>query len=119
MVVVGTLRIPLSPDHRAEVLEVLRSIQGRVLAQPGCAACSIYEEDGPEPALVLFERWESEAEFEAHIRSEAYRRILGAIELSGAPPEVRFDYVSATEGMDLIERSRSAEGTTTARGSKS
>jgi quinol monooxygenase YgiN len=104
--IVGTLRILPAPVRRAEVLEVLRAIQGPVLAQPGCAACHIYEEQGLEPAVVLVERWESQTALEAHLRSEAYRRILGAIELSGAPPEVQFDYVSATNGMELIERSR-------------
>jgi len=109
--VLGTLRIPLSADRRAEVLEVLRSIQGPVLAQPGCAGCNIYEDQGPEPAAVLVERWESQAALEEHIRSESYRRILGAIELSSSPPSVRFDHVSASEGMELIERLRNLGGT--------
>jgi quinol monooxygenase YgiN len=104
--VVGTLRIlPLS-DRRNDVLEVLRSVQGPVQAQPGCLAYHVYEEQEPEPAIVLVERWESQVALETHLRSEAYRRILGALELSGAPPEVCFDYVSATEGMELIERLR-------------
>jgi quinol monooxygenase YgiN len=77
-----------------------------VLTQQGCAACHIYEEQGDDPAIVLVERWESEEALEAHIRSEAYRRILGALELSGSPPEVCFDYVSETTGIGLIERVR-------------
>jgi quinol monooxygenase YgiN len=109
--IVGTLRVVPAPDRRAEVLEVFRAVQGPVLAQPGCIACHIYEEQGRESSVVLVERWESEAALEAHLRSETYRRILGAIELSGAPPEVQFDYVSATDGMSLIERSRTP-GTT-------
>jgi quinol monooxygenase YgiN len=117
--IVGTLRILPRPARRAEVLEILLSIQGPVLAQPGCAACHIYEEQGPEPTVVLVERWESQAALEVHLRSEAYRRILGAIELSGGPPEVCFDYVSTTDGMELIERSRTPAGTATAKGSKS
>ena len=104
--IVGTLRILPAPDRRADILEVFRAVQGPVLAQPGCVACHIYEEQGPEPAVVLIQRWESQSALEAHLRSETYRRILGAIELSGTPPEVQFDYVSATNGMDLIERSR-------------
>jgi quinol monooxygenase YgiN len=104
--IVGTLRIPLSLARQAEVMEVLRSIRGPVMAQPGCIACHIYAEQGQEPAVVLVERWESRAALETHIRSEAYRRILGAIELAGGPPEVNFDVVSASEGMDLIERLR-------------
>jgi quinol monooxygenase YgiN len=104
--IIGTLRIQPRPERRGEVLEVLQSIQGPVLAQPGCAACHIYEELGPEQADVLVERWETEAALEAHLRSEAYRRVFGAIELSCAPPEVCFDFVTASEGMERIERSR-------------
>jgi quinol monooxygenase YgiN len=104
--VVGTLRILPLPGRHGEVLEILQSIQGPVQAQPGCAACQIYEEQGPEGAVVLVERWDSAETLEAHICSEAYRRILVAIELSGGPPEVWFDYVSSSEGMELIERSR-------------
>jgi quinol monooxygenase YgiN len=113
--IVGTLRILPAPDRRAEVLEVFRAVQEPVLAQPGCAACRIYEEQGPERALVLVERWESQAALDAHLRSETYRRILGAIELSGGPPEVLFDYVSATNGMSLIERARLPEAERPAR----
>ena len=104
--IVGTLRIQASASRRRDVVDVLRSIQEPVLAQPGCAAFRIYEEQGPDRAVVLVERWDSEETLDAHLRSESYRRILGAIELSGSPPEIRFDYVSASEGIELIERSR-------------
>ena len=104
--IIGPLRIPLSPDRRAEVIQILQSIQGPVSAQPGCAGCHIYEEKDPEAAVVLVERWETEATLEAHIPSEAYRRILCAIERSGSPPEVCFDFVSASKGMELIEQLR-------------
>jgi quinol monooxygenase YgiN len=104
--VVGTLRILPRANRRAEVLEILRSVQGPVLAQPGCTECRIFEEQGPEPAVVLFERWESQAALEAHLRSEMYGRILGALELSGGRPDIRFEHVSASEGIELIERQR-------------
>jgi quinol monooxygenase YgiN len=104
--IVGTLRFLPSPDRHGEVLEILRSIQGPVLAQPGCIACHVYEEHGLD-AIALVERWESEAALNAHISSKAYKHILSAIELSCAPPEVCFDFVSASEGMEFIERSLS------------
>ena len=102
----ATLRILPLPERRAEVLEIFQAIQGPVLAQPGCAACSIYEEQGPERAVMLVENWETREALERHLRSEAYRLILGAVELSHGQPEVRFDHVSATEGMELIRRAR-------------
>ena len=42
--IVGTLRILTTPGRSAEIVNILRTIQGPVLAQPGCAACHIYEE---------------------------------------------------------------------------
>ena len=107
--VIGTLRFLPPPSRRLDVLEILKSIQGPVSSQQGCAACHIYEEQGDDPAIVLVERWESEEALEKHVRSEAYRRILGALELSDSAPEVSFDYVSETEGMGLIERVRSPD----------
>ena len=104
--IIGTVRLLPPPDRRADVSEVLRSVQGPVRAQPGCAACDIYDEQGPEAAIVFVERWESDAALDAHRRSEAYRRVLAAIELSGGRPEIRFEHVSASEGIELIERSR-------------
>jgi quinol monooxygenase YgiN len=105
-VIVGTLRMRPRPDRRGELLEILRSVREPVLAQPGCAAFHIFDEQEPDAAVVLVERWASEPALEAHIRSEAYRRILEAIELSGDAPEIRFDSISATEGMERIERAR-------------
>jgi quinol monooxygenase YgiN len=110
--IIGTVRILPPPDRHAAVLEVLRSVQGPVRAQPGCAACDIFDEEGPEPAILLFERWGTEEALAAHLRSELYRRILGAIELSGGRPDIRFERVTASEGIELIERLRNVGQTT-------
>jgi quinol monooxygenase YgiN len=110
--IIGTVRILPAPDRHADVLEVLRSVQGPVRAQPGCVACDIYEEQGPEDGIVFIERWDSQMALEAHLRSEMYRRVLGAVELSGSPPDIRFEHVSGKEGIELIERSRHPGGTT-------
>ena len=104
--IIGTVRITPPPDRRADILEVLRSVHGRVQDQPGCTDCHIYEEEGPKPAIVLVERWASEESLDAHLRSSLYMRILESIELSGAPPDIRFEHVSASEGIEVIERSR-------------
>ena len=104
--IIGTVRILPPPDRQEIVREVLQSVQGPVRAQPGCNACDIYYEQGPEPAIVFLERWESDEALEAHLRSDTYRRILSAIELSGGRPEIRFEHVTASEGIELIERLR-------------
>lgn len=104
--VISLLKIPTTQDRRAELLEILRSVQEPVRIRPGCASFDIYEESGPEQSLIVLERWTDHEALEEHIRSEAYRRILGAIELSSGPPEVYFERVVESEGMELIEHLR-------------
>jgi quinol monooxygenase YgiN len=106
--ILGTLRVFPPPSRRRDVLELLRSVQGPVAAEPGCLAIRIYEEEGEESAIVLVEQWESRTALESHLGSDAYRLILSAIDLSSAPPEIRFDSVAESEGMELIERIRTS-----------
>jgi quinol monooxygenase YgiN len=108
--IIGTVRILPPPSRHAAVIEVLRSVQESVRTQPGCAAFDILEEMGPEPAIVLFERWESGDALEEHLRSESCRRVLGAVDLAGGRPETRFEHVSASEGFELVERLRTPNG---------
>ena len=104
--IIGTVRIQPPPDRHAAVLDVLQSVQGRARTQPGCSACDILDEQGSEPTLVLIERWDTEEALEAHLRSETYGWVLAAIELAGRQPDIRFERVSASEGIELVERLR-------------
>lgn len=108
--VISTLRIVPSPKHHSEVLEILHSVLGPTEIQPGCLSCCIYEEKGPDHAIVFGSHWETEAALHEHICSDFYRRLLIACELSNRPPESCFHHVSATEGMDLIKQLRERGG---------
>ena len=110
VMVIGTLRFLPPPSRRLEVMEILRYLQGPAETEPGCESFCIYEDHGPEPGIVLVELWGSEAALESHIRSDAFRSIVTALELSRCPPDVRFDHVSASEEEELIERARLGRG---------
>ena len=102
----STIRLLPLPSRRLELLEILRSVQGPVLAQEGCLACRVYVEAEEGPSVLICERWDSEDHLQTHLRSDLYQRILAAIELSNDPPEVCFHHVSSSEGMQYIERAR-------------
>jgi len=108
--VISTLRIVPSPKQRSAVLEVLLSVRGPTEIQPRCLNCCVYEEKGPDHAVVFRAHWETEVALHEHICSEFYRRLLVACELSNHPPEVCFHFVSATQGMDLVEQLRGRGG---------
>jgi quinol monooxygenase YgiN len=101
------------------VLATLRSVQGPTQAEPSCSAAQVYEEDSPEAAILYVEEWESESEFRDHVRSDLYRRILAAIDLSKSSPEVKFFQVSNVQGLELVEQIREPGETRSARAATS
>jgi quinol monooxygenase YgiN len=107
---ISTLRIVPSPKQRSEVLEILLSVLGPTEIQPGCLSCCVYEEKGPDRAVVFCAHWKTSAALREHILSDLYPSLLAACELSSQPPEVCFHHVSATQGMDLIEQLRGRGG---------
>jgi quinol monooxygenase YgiN len=104
--VISTLRIVPSPKQHSEVREILLSVLGPTEIQLGCLSCAVYEEKGPDHAVMFRAHWETESALHEHICSEFYRRLLVACELSNRPPEVCFHHVCATQGIDLVEQLR-------------
>src|SRR5512135_3197264 len=109
-VIISTFKIAPLAKQRTEVLEILKSIQGPITAQPGCLSCDIYTEIGLGGSILFSEQWESEATLQEHIRSDLYLRILLAAELSRKAPEIRFYRVSDTQGLELIRQLRTGSG---------
>jgi quinol monooxygenase YgiN len=100
--------IPLD-EKRRELLDILLAIKGPVMAEPGCLACCIYEEQGEEGDILYVEQWRSLVDMERHIRGGSYTRILEAMELSSRFPEIRFHETGETWGLELVEKIRSSE----------
>ena len=109
--ILSTIRLFPSPEQRRQILAALRSVQGPTQAEPSCSASQVYEEDGPEQAILYVEEWKSESEFRDHVRSNLYRRILAAIDLSRSAPEVSFYHVSKVQGLELVQEIRDPSGT--------
>jgi hypothetical protein len=59
------------------------------------------------------EQWASEDDLYEHVRSDIYRRLLAAMELSRRPPEIQFHFVGETKGFELVESVRVPPGTLT------
>ena len=49
------------------------------------------------------ERWVDEGSLLRHMRSRDFRAILAVVELSAKSPDLRFDWITGTRGLDYIE----------------
>ena len=61
---------------------------------------------GGTSSVTWMEEWRTENDLKRHLRSPQYRKILIALDMADAEPEVRFDTVVETAGMQLIAEAR-------------
>jgi quinol monooxygenase YgiN len=96
--IISTLRIVTAPQSRAEVVRTLVAQLGPTRVQPGCLRCDLYRDVEDQEAFTLVEEWESQGDLDLRLRSEDYRCVLAAIELSQEPPVIHFDTVTRRTG---------------------
>jgi quinol monooxygenase YgiN len=72
----------------------------------GCIGCFV-SQDVQDAEIIRYEElWESSDDMERHLRSDDYRKILFAMEMSSHAPDVRFNKIEETTGMETIKRVR-------------
>jgi quinol monooxygenase YgiN len=104
--IVSTLRFVTTLRSRPEVLRAITAQLELTRVQPGCLRCDLYQEVENPDVIALVEEWESHADLKARLRSEEYRAILAAIELSRDEPEIHFDTVIRRGGLEVIAAAR-------------
>ena len=98
-----TLKMIVQPEKRGALIETMRGMLEPARVERGCLSYCLYEDVENRNAFVLLEEWETQKDLESHIRTDNHRRILELMDLLSEQPELRFNTVSHTAGMDLIE----------------
>jgi quinol monooxygenase YgiN len=104
--VIVTLRMKVPDGKRMTFLDAARLITGPTRVQPGCISCRFYQDIDDPAAVLLVEEWESQESLDRHVRSDDYRIILSLMELSIKAPEIKFNTISKTDAMEVIEALR-------------
>ena len=103
----ATIRMEIPSQKSDEVLKVLRSMVEQCRFDPGCLSCHIYGDLQETNILMINQVWKSEKDLETHIRSDEYLNFLLALEMALKKPEIRFDTISSSTGIETIEKVRS------------
>jgi quinol monooxygenase YgiN len=104
--IVSSLRLLLSETNRCRVITSLTRLIGWTRVQPGCRACYLLTDIEDPRAIILLQDWETQEHLEHHLRSEDYRWVIAAIELSQEAPKVQFDVVASRGGFEVVEAAR-------------
>ena len=100
------IRMRIPPEKQREALEILGSMIEETQFEPGCVSCRLYR--GVEDARVIMfeELWTSDEDVQRHLQSDKYHRILLVVEMAEEPPEIRFDTIAHSTGVESIEKAR-------------
>ena len=108
--VLASIRMTIAAKKIAEALRILGSMAEQCRVQPGCLSCRVYR-NGQKDNVLLFEQlWSNEADLERHLRSDDYRQVLTVMGMAMKKPEIRFDTISSSSGIETIEKARSSTG---------
>ena len=102
----GTIRMIIPAKKRKEALIILRSMIEQTELEPGCISCRLYRDVQEQGALMLEEIWANEKDLERHLRSDKFLAALLVVEMGREFPEIRFDVISHSTGIDTIEKAR-------------
>lgn len=102
--IISTLRMVVRPDRRGDFLETLMGMLEPTRVEMGCLSYRLYEDAENRNAFVLMEEWATQEDLERHISRSNQQRIFTLLDLLIEEPEVRFNTVLHTAGMDLMEK---------------
>ena len=103
----ATIRMIIPAGKQKEALEILNSMVEEIRFETGCISCRLYRGVKDNRAIMVEELWECEEDVRRHLRSKKYGMILMVIEMASEFPEIRFDIISDTSGVETIEQARS------------
>ena len=105
-----TLKMIVRPERRSDLLETMRGMLEPARVERGCLSYRLYEDVENRNAFVLLEEWATQEDLERHISKGNQRRLLALMDLLIEQPELQFNTVSHTAGMDLIENALKTDG---------
>ena len=93
-------------ENADRAVRLLLSIKGDILTKRGCRACDVSTEAADAGVVLYREEWESEEAFREHARSEEFRRVLIAMDMSCEEPRILVGNLSGHGGMAYLRELR-------------
>ena len=100
--IIVTLRMTVRPDRRKDLAETIRGMLEPTRVERGCISYCLYEDIENKNTFTLVEEWKTLDDLEKHVRTDNYRRLLALMDLLSVPPQLEFNTVSQTAGMEFL-----------------
>ena len=104
--IVATIRMAVSAGSRDQALSFFRAMTGRSRVHPGCLSSRVYTDEQEDNVLMFEQVWGNEADLDRYLKSDEYQKILVFLETAIVQPEIKFNTVSSSTGIETIRRAR-------------
>lgn len=104
----ATIKLKVSKEKRKEVLQAFMEILEPIRREQGCISCHCYVDVESENSFFFREEWRSSEDLDVHLRSVHFGILIGAMKLLSKDPDIRFNTVSSTAGVEAIEAARAS-----------
>jgi quinol monooxygenase YgiN len=103
-----TVTINACPHGARDIFDAFRFLRVGTLLEPGCLGCSAWTDT--DSTVHYVEEWATECDVRRHVRSDRFTSLLTVLESAKDPPQVQFDFVTTTRGLDFVAEVREQTG---------
>jgi quinol monooxygenase YgiN len=102
----ATIKMSVPVEKRGEILQTIQSLLDPIRSEPGCISCYCCVDSEAEQVIIFRQEWESNEALAAHLKSDHFSILLGAMKLLSVEPELRFNTITATAGAEVVAAAR-------------
>lgn len=103
-VITLTVDLQFAPEKTDQATQLIVSGIGRIEAKSGCQHCLILRDAVSENRVRYSEIWATDDEFQQHVQSEEFRRILAAMDMCSEEPAVTIGKFSGHIGLTYLQQ---------------
>jgi quinol monooxygenase YgiN len=107
-----SLRLVVPAAKRQEIVSGIGALLAPARVQPDCVSARLQVDADDAGAITLVQEWASRTQLDRYLASGAGRLLLEAMESASIEPEVRFDTIGRTDGMEVISQARQQQAGT-------
>ncbi|AMV73766.1 putative quinol monooxygenase [Desulfuromonas sp. DDH964] len=102
----ATIKMSMPLDKRREILQTIQTLLDPIRNEPGCASCYCSVDTEADHILIFRQEWNTNEDLATHLQSDHFGVLLGVMKLLSIEPEIRFNSIATTSGVEAITKAR-------------
>jgi quinol monooxygenase YgiN len=91
-----------SAEESTGQVEAFQSLMKLTRIENGCLGCWVRTDGDEKFTLHYEEEWATEDAMRRRVRSNRFTSLLSLLETAAEPPQVQFDFITTTSGLEYV-----------------